>query len=106
MSYKYTVISDNPIAFYQMTDSPPVETYQDVLDRFDTYQQLEDAYSIYEQLTGKIVYDSSGCRNNGIYEGELVQGLMPLVSGGVQGIPVNNINYMSFPITRDYCGLS
>ena len=47
MSYKYTVISDYPIAFYQsngISSSPPLSTYQEVLDTFNTYQDFEDAF--------------------------------------------------------------
>ena len=75
MSYQLKVIKDYPIGFWPLDES-----------------------------SGTTASDSSGCGNNGTYNGGLQNGILPIVSGGISGNLINNTKYISLPITKDYYG--
>ena len=105
MSYKYTVISDYPIAFYQsngISSSPPLSTYQEVLDTFNTYQDFEDAFINYEQVVGRLISDYSGCNNTAGYLGALESSNLPLVYGEDYAIKIDTDNFIFYTITNGY----
>ena len=73
MSYKYTVLADDPILFYRANDlyANPVMTYQDVIDSYETYQDFEDAFPNYKAARTSIIQDSYPCNNDGGYSGSI-----------------------------------
>jgi hypothetical protein len=73
MSYQLKVIKDYPIGFWPLDES-----------------------------SGTTAADISGCGNNGTYTGGLSTGLIPLVSGGLNGSLINNTKYITLPVTKDY----
>jgi len=75
MSYQLKVIKDYPIGFWPLDES-----------------------------SGTNAADISGCGNNGTYTGGLSTGLIPLVSGGLNGSLINNTKYITLPVTKDYYG--
>jgi hypothetical protein len=75
MSYQLKVIKDYPIGFWPLDES-----------------------------SGTTAADISGCGNNGTYTGGLSTGLIPLVSGGLNGSLINNTKYITLPVTKDYYG--
>jgi hypothetical protein len=75
MSYQLQVIKDNPIAFWPL-----------------------------DEISGTTAFDVSGSGNNGSYAGSLTTDILPLVSGGVSGSLINNLNSIELPIEYDYNG--
>jgi hypothetical protein len=75
MSYQLQVIKDNPIAFWPL-----------------------------DETSGTTAFDISGSGNNGTYVGNLTTNILPLVSGGVSGSLINNLNSVTLPIQYDYNG--
>lgn len=105
MSYKYTVIADYPIAFYQsngISNSLPVATYQEVLDTFATYQLFEDAFLNYEQVVGRAIEDYSGCNNTSGYLGTMESSNLPLVYGEQHAIKIDTDNFINYTILKGY----
>jgi hypothetical protein len=77
MSYQLRIIKDNPVGFWAL-----------------------------DETSGTVAADSSGSGNSGVYSGGITNGLMPLISGGLQGSLISNSKYISFPIVNDYYGSS
>lgn len=77
MSYQLKVIKDQPIGFWPL-----------------------------DETTGTVAIDYSGCGNNGSYQNGYTNGLMPLVSGGVQGSIIRDNTSISLPILNNYYGNS
>ena len=104
MSYQLKILKDHPIAYYPISETygSLVGTYQEVLDTYDTYQEFEDAFLTYQDVLSNVIYDHSGCQNNGIYQGELTDIFLPLTSGGSHAANITSINYMTVPTTKDY----
>lgn len=81
MSYKYTVLTDNPILYYRSNDLyvNTIMTYQDVIDEYGTYQAFLNAFPNYKAAGTNIIEDSSSCNNDGGYSGILDSSRLPLV---------------------------
>lgn len=77
MSYQLKVIKDQPLGFWAL-----------------------------DETSGTVASDLSGCGNSGTYSGGITNGLMPLISGGVQGSLITNLKSISFPIVNNYYGAS
>ena len=75
MSYQLQVIKDNPIAFWPL-----------------------------DELSGTTAFDLSGSENNGTYIGSLTTDILPLVSGGISGSLINNLNSIELTVENDYNG--
>jgi hypothetical protein len=90
MSYKYTVLKDNPIAFYELdeTSSGNVGTYTGLKAKFSTYQDLKDNGISYSAISGLPVYDFSGNFNDGFSLNASEKKIMPLHHGGERGTEV------------------
>lgn len=106
MSYKYSVLADHPVMFYETitASSNLLSTYQDVIDEYNNYQDFLDAYSTYGTILANTIFDSSGCGNNGEYFGNIQTSLVPLVTGQEYAIKIDNDNYITASILKDYNG--
>lgn len=108
MSYKYTVLQDNPISFYLLDEvqSGSTVSYDVLLDQFATYQDLKDNGVSYSALTGLPIYDYSGNLNDGYAMGASRKNIMPIIPGGVRGTEVldtTNIHLIAPGLaTKDY----
>ena len=98
MSYKYAILKDKPIAFYQLDEvaSSDVSSYDILKTFFPTYQHLKDSGISYAAISGLPVYDFSGNFNDGFATEASNKKVMPLISGGQRGtqvLPETNIYY-------------
>jgi len=98
MSYKYAILKDKPIAFYQLDEvaSSDVSSYDILRTFFPTYQDLKDSGISYAAISGLPVYDFSGNFNDGFATEASDKKVMPLISGGQRGtqvLPETNIYY-------------
>jgi hypothetical protein len=108
MSYKLKVLKDHPIASYPLTEiyNATIKTYQDVKDNYATYQAFENDFLTYLNVIDTVVYDVSGCGNDGTYVGDIYTDALPLVSGGVFGTTINSSSSIALPINKNYYGIS
>jgi hypothetical protein len=104
MSYQLKVLKDNPIAYYPLQDiyNNKSKTYQDIINSYATYQNLLDNNPTYLSLIDTPIYDLSGCNNNGIYDGEFILNILPLVSGGYVGTKITNASSITFNTNKNY----
>lgn len=107
MSYKYTVLRDNPISFFLLDEvqSGTTSSYTVLLNQFATYQDLKDNGVSYSALTGIPIHDYSGNLNDGYAMGASGKNIMPLVPGGVRGTEVldtTNIHLIAPGIATKY----
>ena len=102
MSYKYTVLADNPILYYRSNDLyvNNIMTYQDVIDTYGTYQAFLEAFPNYKSAGTSIIQDSSSCNNDGGYSGVLDSSRLPLVPGESFAMKIDIDN--SIVIFTDY----
>jgi len=75
MSYKYSVIKDNPIAFWFL-----------------------------DEQSGVDALDSSGCGNTGTYSVEPASHPLPLTYGGVSSVEINSTQQLDLPLDFNYYG--
>ena len=108
MSYKYSILADHPVMFYETITASPnlLSTYQEVIDDYTSYQDFLDAYSTYGNIIANTIFDASGCENNGEYFGNIQTTLVPLVIGQDYAIRIDNDNYITGSVARDYNGLT
>jgi hypothetical protein len=106
MSYKLKILKDHPIAYYPLTEiyNATIKTYQDIKDDYATYQAFENDFLTYLNVIDTIVYDASGCGNNGLYVGTIYTNCLPLVSGGVFGTIINSTSSITLSTTKDFYG--
>ena len=104
MSYKYTVLSDNPILYYRSNDIyiNSLETYQDIIDNYGTYQNFEDAFPNYNASLTNVIQDSSPCNNDGGYFGTVNVNLLPLIPGEPYAIRIDIDNNIDISTAYDY----
>lgn len=104
MSYKYTVLSDNPILFYRANDlyANPIMTYQDVIDTYGSYQDFEAAFPNYKAAGTSLIQDSSPCNNDGGYSGSIDTSILPLISGETYAMIIDNNNSITVFTDNDY----
>jgi len=77
MSYKYSVIKDNPIGFWFLDDQ-----------------------------SGTTAIDISGCGNNGTYSQALSNFPLPLTYGGNNSVEISTSQAITFPLEYNYSGIS
>jgi hypothetical protein len=104
MSYKYTVLADNPILYYRSNDLyvNTVMTYQDVIDEYGTYQAFEEAFPNYKAAGTNLIEDSSPCNNDGGYSGTLDSSKLPLIPGESFAIKIDSDNNIVVFVEYDY----
>jgi hypothetical protein len=105
MSYKSTVLSDYPLAYYPLDDMTTIDSvldFNDMLSQFDTYQEVLDAFSSYSNIYGDIAYDHSGCENDSVYIGDPESNLLPVVVGNSRSTKISNLNSIRYTIDRNY----
>lgn len=100
MSYKYTVLNDRPIAFYELDEvsSGSVGTYSGLTVKYATYQDLKDNGVSYSAISGLPVYDFSGNFNDGFSTDASVKKIMPLHHGGQRGTEVLPETLIYYPV--------
>lgn len=106
MSYKQTVLSDNPIGYYPLDDltTGNIPDYQDIIDNFPTYQDLLNYYPSYANMSGTTAYDYSGSNNHGQYSGAPETNILPIVPGNSMATKINNLIQIDYFINKDYTG--
>jgi hypothetical protein len=106
MSYKYSVLSDNPIVYYSgaITEAFSIPSYQDVLNDYNTYEEFKAAFANYSLDSGNAVVDISGCQNNGFYSGEVKSDIIPLVYGDPYAIKIDSVASININNARGYNG--
>lgn len=104
MSYKYSVLLDNPILFYQSNNIYPPEllTYQDVLDNYNTYSALDADYLKYNFIFASSINDISGCDNDGRYTGNIESNHLPLVCGESFSMKIDIDSYIDILADKGY----
>jgi len=108
MSYKYSVLADSPIMFYETVTASAnlLSTYQEVLDVYDNYEDFLDAYQTYGTILANTIFDISGCENNGEYFGIIQTSLVPLIVGQQYAMKIDNDNFIIASVEKDYNGLT
>lgn len=105
MSYKFKILKDQPIAFWQLDDVAinPTFDYDDIIEQFDTYQDLLDGYYEYGNIN-YMAQDSSGCSNTGMYVGNFNDSTLyfPLSPGGNHSAHIDSDKSIEFPIINSY----
>lgn len=111
MSYKAAVLYDYPIAYYPLDDLTTVDLvtdYTEILSEYNTYQEILDdpALSMYANIYGDIAYDHSGSENDGLYVGDPLPDLLPIVAGNSRCTKITNTNSVEYSITNDYTAVA
>lgn len=105
MSYKLSILNDNPIAYYPLDDLEIEEVidFTDLLSHYSTYQDVLDNFDFYANIYGNVAYDQSGYENDSIYTNvNLEHEFLPLVVGSVRATKVDNVNFISYKIENGY----
>ena len=91
MSYKYTVLKDNPLAFFLLDEVQSGETnlYSNLTSLYSTYQDLKDNGISYAAVSGLPIVDYSGNSMEGyaIYASDME--VLPIIGAGVRGTEIN-----------------
>lgn len=105
MSYKSTILSDYPLAYYPLDDMTTVDSvldFTDLLSQYNSYQDVLDNFSSYANLYGDIAYDHSGCENDSNYIGDPAPNILPIVVGNSRATKITNLNSISYVINKNY----
>ena len=104
MSYKYTVLSDNPILYYRSNELSvnSVSTYQDVIDEYGSYTAFLAAFPNYQAAGTNLIQDSSPCNNDGGYSGTLDYSRLPLIPGESFAMKIDIDNNIVLSTAYDY----
>lgn len=108
MSYRSTVLSDYPLAYYPLDDLTTTDlvNFGDILANFETYQDVIDNFSSYANIYGDIAYDNSGCNNHGNYIGDPIPGVLPILIGNGRSTRITIDNHVEYTINKDYSGIT
>ena len=106
MSYKYSVLADNPIVYYSglTTQAFSIPSYKDLINDYQTYEEFEAAFDSYLLDSGTAVLDLSGCQNNGLYSGEVKSDIFPLVYGEPYALRIDSQAAININNSRGYSG--
>jgi hypothetical protein len=106
MSYRYSVLADNPIVYYSgaVTEAFSVPSYQDILNDYETYEEFKDAFANYSLDSGNAAVDVSGCQNNGFYSGEVKSDIFPLIYGDQYALKIDTVASININNARGYNG--
>lgn len=106
MSYKSTILSDYPIAYYPLDDITTVDfsNYTSLESEYATYQDILDdpAISSYANLFGDLAYDHSGCENDSFYAGDPETDILPIVVGNSRATKITSSNSIEYSISKNY----
>jgi hypothetical protein len=91
MSYKYTVLQDNPIAFFLLDEvrSGDAGNYNNLKVLYPTYQALKDNGISYSAVSGLPILDYSGNSMDGYAINASNMEILPIIGGGVRGTEIN-----------------
>ncbi len=91
MSYKYTVLKDNPLAFFLLDEVRSGETglYSDLTSLYSTYQDLKDNGISYAAVSGLPIVDYSGNSMEGYAIDASDMEVIPIVGSGIRGTEIN-----------------
>ena len=91
MSYKYTVLKDNPLAFFLLDEVRSGETglYSNLTSLYSTYQDLKDNGISYAAVSGLPIVDYSGNSMEGYAIDASDMEVLPIVGAGVRGTEIN-----------------
>lgn len=105
MSYKSTILSDYPLAYYPLDDMTTVDSvldFTDLLSQYTSYQDVLDNFSSYANLYGDIAYDHSGCENDSNYIGDPAANILPIVVGNSRATKITSSNSIAYTINKNY----
>jgi len=91
MSYKYTVLQDNPLAFFLLDEvrSGEAGTYNNLLSLYATYQDLKDNGVSYAAVSGLPIIDYTGNSMEGYAIETSDIEVLPIIGAGVRGTEIN-----------------
>lgn len=94
MSYKYTVLQDNPLAFFLLDEvrSGEAGTYNNLLTLYSTYQDLKDNGISYAAVSGLPIIDYSGNSMEGYAIETSDVEVLPIIGAGVRGTEINEFS--------------
>jgi hypothetical protein len=91
MSYKYTVLKDNPLAFFLLDEVRSGEsgTYNNIKTLYATYQDLKDNGVSYAAISGLPIIDYSGNFMEGYAISSSNMEVLPIIGAGIRGTEIN-----------------
>jgi hypothetical protein len=91
MSYKYTVLQDNPLAFFLLDEvrSGDAGNYNNLKVLYPTYQALKDNGISYAAVSGLPIVDYSGNSMDGYAINASNMEVLPIIGAGVRGTEIN-----------------
>lgn len=107
MSYKATILYDQPIAYYPLDDLTTIDLvndYAEFLSQFSSYQDVLDNVSSYANIFGDVAYDHSGCENDGTYAGDPETQILPILVGNGRATKITNLNSVIYSLVNNYSG--
>jgi len=92
MSYKYTVLKDNPLSFFLLDEvrSGSAGVYSNLTTLFSTYADLRDNGISYAAVSGLPIKDYSGNAMEGYAIDASYMEVLPIVGAGVRGTEIND----------------
>lgn len=97
MSYKYTVLKDNPVSFFLLdeVESGSITNYSYLMSQYATYQDLKDNGVSYAALSGLPITDYSGNGMDGFSTNSSSFEVIPIIGAGVRGTEINEFAEIS-----------
>ena len=91
MSYKYTVLKDNPVAFFLLDEvrSGEAGVYSNLTTLYPTYQALKDNGVSYAAVSGLPIIDYTGNSMEGYAINTSAMEVLPIIGAGVRGTEIN-----------------
>lgn len=91
MSYKYTVLKDNPVAFFLLDEvrSGEAGVYSNLTTLYPTYQALKDNGVSYAAVSGLPIIDYTGNAMEGYAINTSAMEVLPIIGAGVRGTEIN-----------------
>jgi len=91
MSYKYTVLKDNPLSFFLLDEvrSGTAGVYSNLTTQYATYADLRDNGVSYAAISGLPIKDYSGNAMEGYAINASAMEVLPIVGAGVRGTEIN-----------------
>jgi hypothetical protein len=91
MSYKYTVLKDNPVAFFLLDEvrSGEAGVYSNLTTLYPTYQALKDNGVSYAAVSGLPIIDYTGNAMEGYAINASAMEVLPIIGAGVRGTEIN-----------------
>jgi hypothetical protein len=91
MSYKYTVLKDNPVAFFLLDEvrSGEAGVYSNLTTLYPTYQALKDNGVSYAAVSGLPIIDYTGNSMEGYAINTSAMEVLPIIGAGIRGTEIN-----------------